>query len=91
MKNQENLTPDDKDLSQNVWFEVTVKVRDPLVARLIKQLADRSNAGAEEYGCNSILDRVNDPVELIAESIEETLDKAVYLMAAKMCLLSPRG
>ena len=91
MKNQENLTSNDRDLSPDVWFEVTVKVRDPLVARLIKDLADRSNAGAEEYGYNSILDRVNDPVELIAESIEESLDKAVYLMAAKMCLLSPRG
>jgi len=73
------------------WIDVQVRVRDPLVAKLIRDLAERSNAGAEEYGHASILDRVSDPVQLVSDSIEETLDKAVYLMAAKVCLTTPRG
>ena len=72
------------------WIEVRVRVRDPLAARLIEQIAARSNAGAEVYGSASLADRVKDPASLVAESLEEAVDQALYLAAALQVLSDRR-
>ena len=61
---------------------VTVRVKDPLVAALIRQIAERSNAGAEEYGHNSLLERISDPKKLVKDAVEEAIDQMIYLGAA---------
>ena len=61
---------------------VTVRVKDPLVAALIRQIADRSNAGAKEYGHNSLVERISDPKRLVKDAVEEAIDQMIYLGAA---------
>jgi hypothetical protein len=59
-----------------------VKVRDPLVARLIRHIESRSNAGAVEYKSDSIIDRIDDPAALVSEALEEAIDQIIYLGGA---------
>jgi hypothetical protein len=53
---------------------VTVRVKDPIVAALIRQIAERSNTGASEYGHNSLLDRISDPKKLVKDAVESVAD-----------------
>ena len=62
--------------------EFTVNVKDPIVSELVKLMIKRSNDGAVEYGFESLLDRVDDPVALVADALEEALDQIIYLKAA---------
>ncbi|MBE85132.1 MAG: hypothetical protein CME21_21460 [Gemmatimonadetes bacterium] len=62
--------------------EFTVKIKDPIVAELVKLLIKRSNDGAVEYGFESLLERVDDPVALVSDALEEALDQIIYLKAA---------
>ncbi len=62
--------------------EFTVKTKDPIVAALIKQMEKRSKEGAKEYGFDSILERVDDPLTLVCDALEEAIDQIVYLGAA---------
>lgn len=68
-------------------IEVTVRVADPIVAKLILLIAERSNKGAIEYGAKSLLDRVTDPSAMVSEALEESVDQIVYLFGA-LSLLS---
>ena len=70
--------------------KVEVEVYDPLVASLIRHIAKRSNDGALEYGHESILDRVDDPLQLVAEGLEETIDQLIYLGGALHLLSEAR-
>ena len=69
--------------------EFTVNVKDPIVSELVKLMIKRSNDGAIEYGFESLLDRVDDPVALVADALEEALDQIIYLKAA-LSLLKER-
>ena len=69
--------------------EFTVNVKDPIVSELVKLMIKRSNDGAIEYGFESLLDRVDDPVALVADALEEALDQIIYLKAA-LSLLQER-
>lgn len=62
--------------------EFTVKVRDKVVADLIKEIARRSNDGASEYEHESLTDRIKNPVMLVREALEEAIDQMIYLGAA---------
>lgn len=57
-------------------------MRDPLVARLIRHIESRSNAGAVEYKSDSIIDRIDDPAALVSEALEEAIDQIIYLGGA---------
>tara|TARA_R110002110_G_scaffold66847_3_gene182648 strand:- start:15465 stop:15785 length:321 start_codon:yes stop_codon:yes gene_type:complete len=70
--------------------KVEVEVRDPLVAGLIRQIAKRSNDGALEYGHESLLDRVDDPLKLIEDGLEEAIDQLIYLGGALQLLSEER-
>jgi hypothetical protein len=59
-----------------------VKVKDPLVARLIRHIETRSNQGAMEYDSDSILERIDDPAALVSEALEEAIDQIIYLGGA---------
>ena len=63
-------------------IEVSVRLADPVVAKLILMIADRSNAGAEEYGNKSVVDSFEDPSDMIEEAIEEAVDQVIYLYGA---------
>lgn len=63
-------------------ISLSVKVKDPIVASLIKQIEKRSNDGAEEYGSDSILERIQDPLKLVSDSLEEAIDQIIYLGCA---------
>lgn len=69
---------------------VKVEVRDPLVAGLIRKIARRSNDGALEYGHESLLDRVDDPLKLIEDGLEEAIDQLIYLGGALHLLSEER-
>tara|TARA_R100000963_G_C4605561_1_gene77757 strand:+ start:257 stop:547 length:291 start_codon:yes stop_codon:yes gene_type:complete len=66
-------TPDSK---------VELNITDPLVKKLVKLIAKRSNEGALEYGSVSILERIQDPKMLIKDALEESIDQSIYLSAA---------
>tara|TARA_R110000824_G_scaffold23237_2_gene83615 strand:+ start:111 stop:437 length:327 start_codon:yes stop_codon:yes gene_type:complete len=63
-------------------ISLSVKVKDPIVASLIKKIEKRSNDGADEYGSDSILERIQDPLQLVSESLEEAIDQIIYLGCA---------
>ena len=63
-------------------ISLSVKVKDPIVASLIKKIEKRSNDGAEEYGSDSLLERISDPLQLVSESLEEAIDQIIYLGCA---------
>jgi hypothetical protein len=71
-------------------IRIVVEVCDPLVAGLIKDLARRSNEGALEYGHSSLLDRVDDPLVLVKDALEESFDQLIYVGGALHLLSEAR-
>tara|TARA_R110000751_G_scaffold57842_4_gene122561 strand:- start:6775 stop:7008 length:234 start_codon:yes stop_codon:yes gene_type:complete len=72
-------------------IEVTVLVPDPIVARLIRRLAERSRKGAIEYGHKSIATRPMSDANLRREKQEELMDYLVYDELELVRLEAPRG
>tara|TARA_R110002020_G_scaffold43177_4_gene125808 strand:- start:147 stop:392 length:246 start_codon:yes stop_codon:yes gene_type:complete len=56
---------------------------DPVVATVMKRMADRSRVGIEKYGCTMLREDI-DTVGWIDHAIEELLDAAVYLERLKL-------
>lgn len=73
------------------WIELSVRVKDPVAVRVIRMVEARSNAGAGEYGCDSILEKPTPAEGFILDALEEGVDLSLYLMAALARLTSPRG
>lgn len=67
-------------------IEINIRVSDPMVARLILMLAERSNSGALEYGSKSLLDRITDSKELVNQAVEESIDQMIYLFGAAVLM-----
>ena len=73
------------------WIEVSVRVKDPVAVRVIRMIEARSNAGADEYGCDSILEQSTPAEGFILDALEEGVDLSLYLMAALARMTTPRG
>ena len=71
-------------------YSLKVEVQDPIVAELIRLVEKRSNDGAKEYGFKSILERADQPLTLVSDALEESIDQLIYLGAALALLREER-
>ncbi len=72
-------------------IEITVRVPDPVAAKLIQRIAERSCAGKREYGHDSILDQQRTEAELVSEIVEEAADMALWSEGLLARLVAPRS
>jgi bacterioferritin (cytochrome b1) len=80
-QDEKNLNSDNENFEEIYKNVYEFYCEDPIAAKVMKQVSDRSSEGMKAYG-HEIIPTSKTVKEWLEEALEEAIDQAVYLRAA---------